>query len=116
MLRIITQFPVGSLRHCRLWRLVAVDTRTCGRESRPQCGLSCRLERLCSRYDVDSDRVLEVVCVLMEMDVEDVPTGGEQQPRAPTTTISTISVHSGETRIVIALLQVSCTEFELGTL
>jgi hypothetical protein len=52
----------------------------------------------------------------MEMDVEEVPTGGEQQPRAPTTTISTISVHSGETRLVIALLQVSCTEFELRTL
>jgi hypothetical protein len=52
----------------------------------------------------------------MEMDVEEVHTGGEQQPRAPTTTISTISVHSGETRLVIALLQVSCTEFELGTL
>jgi hypothetical protein len=53
----------------------------------------------------------------MEMDVEEVHTGGEQQqPRAPTTTISTISVHSGETRLVIALLQVSSTEFELGTL
>jgi len=52
----------------------------------------------------------------MEMDVEEVPTGGEQQPRAPTTTISTISVHSGETRLVIALLQVSCAKFELETL
>lgn len=61
------------------------------------------------------DSVLDVDCVLMEMDVEEVPTGGEQQPRAPTTTISTISVHSGETRLVIALLQVSCPEFELGT-
>jgi hypothetical protein len=47
------------------------------------------------------------------MDVEEVPTGGEQQPRAPTTTISTISVHSGDTRLVIALLQVSCSETEL---
>ena len=54
--------------------------------------------------------------MLMEMDVEEVPTGGEQQPRAPTTTISTISVHSGGTRLVIALLQVSCREFELWTL
>lgn len=51
----------------------------------------------------------------MNMDGEEGPTGGEQQPRAPTTTISTISVHSGDTRLVIALLQVSCTEFELWT-
>jgi hypothetical protein len=65
---------------------------------------------------VDCDGVLEEDRLLMEMDVEEVHTGGEQQPRAPTTTISTISVHSGETRLVIALLQVSCTEFELGTL
>jgi len=65
---------------------------------------------------VARDSVLEVDCVSMEMEVEEVPTGGEQQSRAPTTTISTISVHSGETRLVIALLQVSCTEFELGTL
>lgn len=47
------------------------------------------------------------------MDVEEVPTGGEQQLCAPTTTISTISVHSGDTRLVIALLQVSCTKIEL---
>lgn len=52
----------------------------------------------------------------MNMDVEEVPTGGEQQPRAPTTTISTISVHSGDTRLVIALLQVSCKEIELWSL
>lgn len=51
----------------------------------------------------------------MEMDVQEVHTRGEQQPRAPTTTISTISVHSGETRLVIALLQVSFMAVELWT-